>query len=287
MATSTYSDLITQAAQELNLVARGEGIADPTMSQFLLDRLTAMVDSWNLKPTVIPWYQQHIFNLVPGQQSYLIGNGAPDWDAPRPIRLDPNATNLLLLSSIPPVRVPLTVLSVQQWANIALPQLQISFPQAIYLDRSVITPTAFTNVTVNTAGGPFSLPGGATIVTVNGNRAIPPDYYYASRIWVWGVPTTINQIELFYWQALTVGDLDDDVNAAPGYFRAMFLNLALEVASSFGVTPVALTVANARDALGDIKELNSPDMSMRPDPGMPTFPGGRYISKAQFLSGVF
>ena len=257
--SATYLDLLTLAGGELNLVALGDDLAaQPALAQRLLDRLTWMVDSWNLKPTLVPWYRQEIFTLVPGQQAYLIGENAPDWDAPAPNRLEPGATNLLLLSSSPsPVRVPLAVLSVEQWANIPMQQLQITFPQAIYLDRSVVTGT---------------------------NLGQP---YTASRIWVWGVPTTVNQIELFYWQALTVGNLTDPVNAAPGYFRAMFLNLAIEIAPGFGITPNAITLRNAADALGDIKELNAPDMSMRPDPGMPSSPGSRYLTKAQFLSGVF
>lgn len=318
--SATYLDLLTQAAGELNLSALGDDLsASPDLTQRLLDRLTWMVDSWNLKPTVVPWYQQQIFNLVPGQQSYLIGTNAPDWDAPRPLRLDPNATNLLLtnpsnlgwpsgtqggwypelisvnalpqgappytvnvnavlvgtypvtlyvnngpnpaysLSSANPVRIPLTVLTVQQWANISLPLLQITFPQAIYLDRSVVA----------------------------GTNPVTGAAYYGVRIAVWGVPTTVNQIELFYWQALTVGNLNDPVNAPPGYFRALFLNLAVEIAPGFGITPNAVTLRNAADALADIKELNAPDMSMRPDPGMPSTPGSHYLTRAQFLSGVF
>jgi hypothetical protein len=318
MPTTTYLDLITQAAQELNLITRLGGIEDVTMSQFLLDRLTMMVDSWNVKPSLVPWYQQQVFNLVPGQQSYLIGPNAPDWNAPRPIRLDPNATNLLLINpttvnppmsiggyypdtitvngisqgqapyqinvnsaivgrypislfvnqgpSYPysaattPLRIPLKVLSAQKWANITLPTLTITFPQACYLDRSIVV-------------GTNSVTGAA---------------YTATRFWVWGVPTTVNQIELFYWYALTIGNLTDNVNAAPGYFRAMVLNLALEVASSFGITPSPLTVQNARDALGNIRELNAPDMSMvQPDAGMPGSRASGYLTRAQFLSGVF
>lgn len=315
--TATYLDLLTLAAGELNLTALGDLLSNnAVLAQRLLDRLTWMVDSWNLKSTVIPWYQQQVFNLIPGQQSYLIGTNAPDWNAPRPIWLHADASNLLLTnpanlgsgalggwypdniatntlpigtppytvqvntatagvypvtvfvnsgpnppsaSSLSPIRIPLTVLSVEQWANISIPNLQSSFPNAIYLDRSVVT----------------------------GTNPVTGLSYYASRIWVWYVPTAVNQIELFYGQALTVGNLTDPVDAPPGYFRAMFLNLAIEIAPGFGITPNAVTLKNAADALGDIKELNSPDMSVRPDPGMPSSPGSRFITKAQFLSGVF
>lgn len=309
MSGTTYLDLLTLAAGELNIVAIGDQLSDnPVLAQRLLDRLTWMVDSWNLKPTVVPWYQQQILPLRPNQQSYLIGPNAPDWNVPRPIRLDPNAANLLLLtglapststisvngavgfggpgisvnsafvgtwdyifvnghatgnqSQLPPFvnvgsnvqRYPLAVLSVQQWANISLPYLANTFPQGCYLDRAVVTGTNF--------GAPYT----------------------ASRIWVWGVPTTANYVELFYWQQLTAGNLSDPVNAAPGYFRAMFLNLALEIAPMFGASPSALTARNGADALGDIKELNAPDMTMQPDPGMPGSRSG-YITRAQFISG--
>lgn len=311
MSGATYLDLLTLAAGELNIVAIGDQLSDnPALAQRLLDRLTWMVDSWNLKPTVVPWYQQQILPLRPNQQSYLIGPNAPDWNVPQPIRLDPNAANLLLLTGLAPFtptisvngavvfggpgvsvngafigtcdqifvngyamgnqsprlppltagsnvqRYPLTVLTVEQWANISLPYLTDTFPQGCYLDRAVVTGT---------------------------NLGLP---YTASRISFWGVPTTANYVEFFYWQQLTTGSLADQVNAAPGYFRAMFLNLALEIAPSFGATPSALTVRNAADALGDIKELNAPDMTMQADPGMPGTRGG-YMTRAQFISGAF
>lgn len=315
MATSTYLDLLTLAAGELNIVAIGASMSsNAAQTQRFLDRLVTMVDSWNLQPLLIPWYDQHVFNLAPGQQSYLIGPNAPDWNAPRPIRLDEEATHLLLINpvaagvqstgyypdfvrtngiavgqspysatcngnylgtypisflvnylgpgSLPPgasattpVRIPLAVLSVQQWASIDIPYLTNTYPQGCYLDRSVVTGTSSLGT------------------------------YTASRISVWGIPTTVNQIEFFYWHALTIGNLTDNVNASPGYFRAMFLNLALEMAPSFGITPSALTIKNAADALGSIKELNAPDMTMRPDRGMPATRSSGWITKAQFLSG--
>jgi hypothetical protein len=317
MPTSTYLDLLQQAAGELNLVAIGDSLAAGSpMTQRLLDRLVMMVDSWNLKPTVVPWYDQHVFNLAPGKQTYLIGPNAPDWNAPTPIRLNPDATNLLLtnpvaagvpgtgyypefvqcnsifiggppysflinsanLGSYPvnllvnwqgpgasagsytaatPIRIPLAVLSVEQWANISLPYLQNSYPSGCYLDGSVVTGT-------------------------NGGQP-----YTASRISVWGIPTVVNQIEFFYWHAITAGNLTDPVNVQAGYFRAMVLNLAVEIAPGFGIQINALTLKNAADALGDIKELNAPDMTMRIDRGMPGSKYAGYISKAQFLSGNF
>lgn len=317
MPTSTYLDLLQQAAGELNLVAIADSlVAGSPVCQRLLDRLVLMVDSWNLKPTIVPWYDQHIFNLNPGQQTYLIGPNAPDWNASLPIRLNPEATNLLLtnpvatgisttgyypefvqcngvflggppysflrngasLGSYPisifvnslgpgaipgistsatPVRIPLAVLSVDQYANITLPYLQNSYPSGCYLDRSVVTGT---------------------------NNGQP---YTASRISVWGIPTTANQIEFFYWHVLTVGNLTDPVNASTGYFRAMFLNLALEIAPGFGIQVNPLTIKAAADALADIKEANVPDMSSVADRGMPNSKLTGYISRAQFLSGNF
>jgi len=315
VAGQTYLDLLTQAAGELNVVAMGDSLANnPTLAQWLLDRLYWLIDSWNLDPTFVPWYQQKVFNLVPGQQSYLIGLNSPDWNAQTPVRLSENATNLLLTNpstvgpnqggflvnsvytnslqvgappynvnvnsaavglypvqasvnggpytSYPagtPLRIPLEVLSVQAWANISLPTLSITFPQACYLDRSVVT----------------------------GTNPITGLAYTATRFWVWGVPTNVNQIELFYWYALTVGSLTDTVNVSTGYFRAMFLNLAVEIASAFGVTPSAVTMRNAADALALIKELSAPDMTMAYAPGVPKQPSGGYLTRSQFLSGVF
>jgi hypothetical protein len=259
MSTSTYLDLISHAYQEIGVTPGVGGIPDD-QAQFMLDRLTMLVDTLNIDPLFIPWYQQQVFNLAPNQQSYLIGPNAPDWDAPRPIRLTPDASNVLLSQSIPVVRLPLAVLSVQQWANIPIQQLAITFPQGCYLDRSVVVGDV-------------------------GKDGVNP--YTASRIWVWGIPTSVNQVEFFYWQQLTVGNLTDDCNLPPGYFRALMLNLAVEAAPAFTQTPSAITLKNAADAMGAVKRLNSPDVSMMPDPGVPGLSKVGWISKAQFLSGVW
>jgi hypothetical protein len=256
VSATTWGDLITHAAREGNILEAGQPALPGEEAQFLTDRLVMMVDSWNLDPTLVPWYQQQIFSLVPNQQSYLIGPNAPDWNAPRPIRLDPDATNLILTSATPNVRLPLAVLTVEQWANISIPSLAITFPQGCYLDRSVVTGT---------------------------NNGSP---YTASRISVWGVPTSVNQIELFYWWAMTVGALNAPVTIGPGYFRALMLNLAVEAADAYERDPRPGTVRKAAEALAKIRALNAPDMTMHPDPGMPGSKG-RYLTKAQFLSGVW
>jgi hypothetical protein len=321
MPTSTYYDLLQQACGELNVVALGDQLSsNVNLQQRMLDRLVMMVGSWNLKPTIVPWYEQHIFNLVPGQQAYLIGLNAPDWNAPRPVKLHPEATNLLLINPVstgpsagnvyqvdqvqtnsftmgaPPysfsrngttlasypvglqinfrgpgqspggtqttaaaTRIPLAVLKTEQWANISLPSLENTYPSGCYYDRSVVTGT-------NSSSGLA---------------------YVAGTISVWGIPTVVNQIEFFYWHALTVGNLTDTVNAGPGYFRAMALNLAVEVAPMFGITVNAITLRNAIDALADIKEQSAPDTTMVPDAGMPASPTSGWITRAQFLSGQF
>jgi hypothetical protein len=96
-------------------------------------------------------------------------------------------------------RSPLALLTVQQWANINSPYLGNTVPTGIYLDRSVVVGTNF--------GSPYS----------------------ASRISVWGIPDTAYGVELFYWYALTVGNLNDNVNAPPGYFRLLPDDIAAQL----------------------------------------------------------
>jgi hypothetical protein len=255
VSTSTYGDICNHAAMELNVISPYDTLDTQTQG-LLLDRLVVLVDSLNLDPTLVPWYQQQIFNLVPNQQSYLIGPNAPDWNAPRPIRLDPDATNLILTTATPNQRQPLSVLTVQQWASITLPALTITFPQGCYYDHAMITGT-------------------------NGGQP-----YTAGRVWVWGVPTSVNQIELFYWQAIGVGQLTDTVNIGPGYFRALMLNLAVDSAEVFERDPRPGTIRKAAQALAVIKAMNAPDMTASPNPGFGGTQSG-YLTKAQFLSGVW
>lgn len=83
---------------------------------------------------------------------------------------------------------------------------------------------------------------------------------------VYPVPTAANVLHLIHWIVLaSLSAAGDTVTLPPGYDRAISLNLALDLADEFDVTPSALLVKNAKDALAQIKRRNSKPILMRPD----------------------
>lgn len=254
MSASTYLDLISLAYSELN-ISPGVGVIPSEDAQFALDRLTLMVDGWSVRPSLVPWYQQRNLPLTPGKQDYLIGLNSPDWDVPRPVKIEKDMAYVQLLSGAPPVNIPIAVLDATEWSAIPIQQLQITFPQALYYVRDIIVGTNL--------GNPYT----------------------AGTIRVWGIPTDVNNLVLTYRWALTVGNLDDDVNSPPAYFRCMMLNLALEIASTYGATPSDWTKNEAGKSRAEIAILNKPNMTAPMN--APGVRAGTYLTRAQFLSGQF
>lgn len=257
MGTETYLDLLTHSCKELGVIAGTETLNGP-IGEYCLDKLTMMVDGWNIRPSLVPWYITQTLPFTPGKQDYLIGSGVdpPDWNAPRPVKIEKDLAQIQLLSGAPPVNIPIVVLDATEWAGISIPELQITFPQAMYYVRDIVVGT-------NLAG----------------------DDWTAGTIKVWGIPTNVNNIVLTYWKALTVGALSDKVNAAPGYFRTMMLSLCSEIDSALGVEATPKTVRNAELARQDIGVINKPNMTAQIN--APGCNQGTYLTRAQFESGQF
>lgn len=261
MGTTTYQDLIDHSVKELGVNSAVETVSG-VLAQYCLDRLIMMVDGWNIRPSLIPWYITQTLPLVPNKQDYLIGSGvdAPDWDAPRPVKIEIDMAYVKLAQAgTPEVQIPIAVIDATEWAGVSIQQLQITFPQALYYRKDIVVGT---------------------------NAESQP--YTAGTITVWGIPTAVNALVLTYWHALTVGALGDNVNASPGYFRAMMLNLCLEISTALGVEPQAITISNAAKARAEIGIINKPNMEAKLiAPGVKGFGKSTYLTRAQFLSGQF
>lgn len=70
-------------------------------------------------------------------------------------------------------------------------------------------------------------------------------------------------------------DTSTDVDIAPGYNKAIYTNLALEIAPMYEVTASNELIKKAQESLAQIKRLNLPAPIMQYDPAMPGF-SGRY-----------
>ncbi len=83
---TTSLDVITDSLQMIGVSAQGAVFSDAD-TQLGFTVLTDMLDSWSNEGLTCYTILEQSATLVPGQQSYQIGIGAPDFNMTRPIRL--------------------------------------------------------------------------------------------------------------------------------------------------------------------------------------------------------
>src|SRR5579872_4128817 len=73
--------------------------------------LNALIDGYETERLMIYAIQRNVQTMVAGQQDYQIGSGSPDWDVPRPVRIE-NAS-LLYLQTEQVLELPMQPLTVE------------------------------------------------------------------------------------------------------------------------------------------------------------------------------
>lgn len=114
------------------------------------------------------------------------------------------------------------------------------------------------------------------IKTSNGN-SYPSNLYYdyadaagLGTIYLYPQPQAGLTLVLDSWKQLqTFGAISTTVVLPMGYERAIIYNLAIELAGGY-IEPSPTVVKIARESKGNIKRLNTPDMSMTLNPGIIT-----------------
>lgn len=98
-----------------------------------------------------------------------------------------------------------------------------------------------------------------TQIWFNGN--VPLNVAY-----VWPVPTTACQVVLYTWgRQLVLTDLTTTLQFPDGWEKAIVCNLAIELASSYGVQPQPSLVARAQTSKSSIQSLNSEPLYITSD----------------------
>ncbi len=172
----------------------------------------------------------------------------PDFNAPRPIRID-RASVVYQPSGQYAPELPLYMMSVRQWEDLAIKTITSTIPTQIYADN------AFPNCNLN----------------------------------LWPIPTLALPFILYTWQAVTTGFTVSQLDAAlvfpPGYQDAIRYNLAVRLAPEWD-KPLRDDVAKlATESKMNIQSLNAPSPVMTCDPAMLGSRGvGVYWS---YLTGQF
>ena len=235
---STLQDTAADSLIKNGIIAPGEAIPAEWADLAVRDS-NRICDDWNIQQNFVWTINILTFALTARtlpQYWFTIGphsvDPTTDFDAPRPTRIE--RANLLLESSSPASRVPLTIYDDQQWSDQTVPALGTTIPTSIYDDY-----------------------------------ADP-----VSKLYVWPYPTvTQNQLELFVWNQISrFSAITDTFQMPPGYEGAFMLTLSERLCA--GIKPVPPDVAAAATkARAAVRSLNSqaPKMSTT-DSGMPGRP---------------
>ena len=190
--TFTATQLIYQALRDLGALRPGQTSAGDLNNDGLV-ALNQMIDSWLLDELMVFADVGSIYNLVAGTQTYTIGPSGAAFTAPRPTRIDD--ANLILNNVTPNVRLPISVIDVDQWADIRVQSIPNAIPLKLYYDHNFDPTSGF---------GTLNL---------------------------WPGPALNYQLELFTWQQLqSFANLSTAYSFPPGYAKAIHKNLAVEIA---------------------------------------------------------
>lgn len=206
--------IISASLRKIGVLASGEAPSASESADGLI-ALNDMLDSWSTQGLLIPNKTIDTFAMVPSQQTYTMGVGG-NFNVARPMVI--TRAGIQLASNAVAPEIPMTILTLEQWAGIILKTTQSDFPLYLYSDNA----NPLTNISV------------------------------------WPVPTDSSNNLVIYSQKpladLTL--LTTIPTLPPGYERALIYNLAVEFASEYGkqIPDIVMSIAVASAA--DIKRVN-------------------------------
>lgn len=231
MADTVVSDLLYAGLRIAGVTTGAGRAASPEQMADAFSSLNRMLSSWNVERSNIYTISISAYQLIGGQHVYTIPG---DFDGPRPVNIDRAA--VLLGDS--PLRLPVKILTDQEWSQIKLQNLTGSFPTKLYADGS----------------------------------------FPQCNLYVWPAPSMPCQLELYTWQAFAqLYAQDDPIRYPDGYEEAITYNLAMRLAAMFRTQLTPEAIAIAKDSLARIKSHNVPSPLMSCDPAiMPSARGGSF-----------
>lgn len=216
--SATAQDIVTRSLRMIGFLGMGETPAAEN-SEDALDVLNGMLDAWSMDRLFVYNVNFAVYALTGSQQSYTIGeSGTPDFSAVRPNKIE-NA-NIVITSQSPNVRRPLYLMDDDDWASITV--------------RALPSPT------------------------------LPTSLYYSKdypngTLYFWPTPQAGLSVELETWvQVSQFAALTDSFSFPPGYYEAVYQNLALRLCTpEYGMTAPPPSIDElARNSRMRIQSLN-------------------------------
>ena len=212
---ATVLDLMKNSLAEIGYISTQQTISTADQA-FVFARLNRMVDSWKTQKRYVYTMDFASYAFGTSKQTYLIGPISADFTVTsRPARIE--RCNLILVGT-DEVRVPLSIINLDLYADIPIAALSATFPSLIYY-----RPT-----------------------------------YPNGTIYPWPYPTvTTNKLELFTWHLIEKFTATTDTLSLPaGYEEALTQSLA-ELLCSWAGRPLTQELRDsARNARAAIAGLN-------------------------------
>jgi len=131
----TGNDLILSALMELGVVALGE-TPEGSLADFALQKAKRLIDRWNAKRDAIFAVDFLTFTLTAGVQPITIGPTGDFVVSQRPVSID--AANIILTTTTPNTRVPLTVhTDPQWWMHVSTPGISSQLPSDLFYNPTM------------------------------------------------------------------------------------------------------------------------------------------------------
>lgn len=231
----TAKTVIQGAYRLLGNLRHGQTASDDALTDGL-SMLNDMLDSWAIERMTVPVIVRRVVDVAASTASYLVGPGG-DWDIEPPIRIE--RAGLITTDGL---ESPIAVLTVDQWADVALKSGTSTQPTSIYYDK-------------DSAVG---------------------------RVYVTPIPTSSGlQIALYNWQAFSAfADIDTtNYDFPPGAALALRYCLAellipesiiQNKALPFGGPQYGHIIEQARTLKGRFKAFNAPVLEMGFDKALTT-----------------
>lgn len=227
--TFTATELLSRANRLMGIIAGNESMP-ADVAQDSLVILNGLLDGFATQRLALPATSREVFNYTANVNTYLIGPGQT-WNTIRPTAIDFAA--VLAHTASPSFEIPMEVIDDQGYFGIVQKSLTGIFPVKLYYNATNLV---------------------------------------SGSIFVWYTPTNASDYQqvLYTPTALTqFSTLATSVTMAPGYYRMLYYNVAVELGMAFQV-PFRPDVADkAEKSLKDIKRLNVPMLDLPIGAGLP------------------
>jgi hypothetical protein len=230
---ATVNDIITDAYGEIGVYGPSDTLS-ATDTAFALRRLNLILDTWAAQPLMSTSMQSYDIPVTAGVTTYTIGPSGVPVTGVRPTRI--RAARLSYPNSNP-LFYPLNILDILQFEELQANR---------YYDVGRTMPD-----------------------TVVFNNTMPN-----STVQIWPMPDLACTVTVWFdSQPAPFASTGDTVSLSQGYYKALMLQLALELAPSFGAPISPVTQAAWQDAVRVVKAMNTVVQGTPYDERAPGFRG--------------